>query len=76
MNIKRIAVAIPLLVILGGCELRSQSSPTQMTDQLTPLGGYMYVWTDQETGCQYLVVSRGAGITPRLNKYRHPMCSQ
>lgn len=47
------------------------------------LGSPVVIWTDQETGCQYLVAAgagvtdwsdRGGSITPRLGPDGEPLC--
>ena len=58
-------LAIVLTVCLVGC---TSETTTQTVDD-----SYIYIWTDEETGVQYIVYERGygyagmGGITPRLN---------
>ncbi len=49
------------------------------------VGSPVVVWTDQETGCQYLVAAgagitgwsnRGGSITPRLGQDGQPICGK
>lgn len=75
MNIKRIAVALPLLVVLGGCETKVRAQVSSRP----PEGGVLVpftaktrieIWTDPETGCQYFARNQ----TPRLSMLGNPMC--
>ena len=44
--------------------------------QLSKSQSALGTMVDDETGCEYVVLYRGAGITPRLNANGFPMCDQ
>ena len=64
------AVVLGCVAILGGC-----SGPTVEQAKVTAFDG-KEVWTDPDTGCQYLTTSYDyrAGITPRLSSSGLPIC--
>ena len=75
MNNKRIAVALPLLVVLGGCEFRVQTAPKERnTTALLLPDDLAYVWRDPDTGCEYLSGSIHSAMTPRLDRRGNQVC--
>lgn len=68
-------------VALAGCsppETQAAATEPVAIDRPT-IGGYgsdMAIWTDAQTGCEYLVWARvqGGGVTPRLNTAGRPIC--
>lgn len=67
-------VALPLVIALGSCAPAEEPAPTPTeqdiaAEKLAPFT----VWTDQETGCEYLYASRfysGMVLTPRTERIR------
>ena len=70
-------IGVCLTLCLVGCdiELSQEDFPTSNyvgtvnNVKYTTSGNIVYIWTDTETGVQYLIFSEGraGGITPRLN---------
>lgn len=65
------AIALCLTALcLVGCETQTTSEQTALEAEKD---SHIYVWTDKETGVQYIIYSVGygyagmGGITPRLN---------
>lgn len=79
MNIKRIAVAVPLLVVLGGCEIKARvhtepATPDQKEWRLLQTRT-AFVWRDPVTGCEYIALTGVAALTPRLTRFGKQVCA-
>lgn len=70
---ERIGIVIAVGLALSACEEPDAPAP-QVT--VTAWSGNVRIWTDQETGCQYLqyAISYGGNMLPRLNSDGTPMC--
>jgi maltose-binding protein MalE len=65
-------IAFALILCLAGCEISNTSTNTSSTNNSKErFASDIYIWTDKETGVQYIVYSDDSkntgGITPRLN---------
>jgi len=78
MNTRKHALALLACVAVVGCngDPRPNESTPHATvyhamDRIVP-----GIWTDAETGCQYLLVrvKEGNSVTPRLGSDGKPMC--
>ncbi|HET8688312.1 MAG TPA: DUF6440 family protein [Methanosarcina sp.] len=64
---KKILIAGAVLAVLAGCSAKDDSDPAN---------GYsgMSVYTDHLTGCQYLGISGGSALTPRMDASGRQVC--
>lgn len=61
------ALAILALGVLAGCAPEYVNGPSMSKPR------YVYIWTDTDTGCDY-IGTRDGGITPRLNPDGTQVC--
>lgn len=63
-----ILFAFVLVLCLVGCVETNETNETNEADKLKSIyDNYIYVWTDEETGVQYIVYISKGGIIPRFN---------
>lgn len=73
-----VLIIVVLMLCLSGCETETLNEIQNPTNSTSPtlserIDKRIFIWTDTETGVQYIVYKDGAGyqgmggITPRLN---------
>jgi hypothetical protein len=71
------------LLLLGACSQDQELSPPAeaqssavVLERVSVRTGYIYIWTDPDTGCEYVFVKAVyvGGITPRMNRDGSQRC--
>jgi len=63
--VTRVGVLLCAVLMLAGCD-----------GIKTDLGSGLRYFRDSETGCQYVAISTGEYLTPRLSPDGKPMCGE